>query len=63
MNLKDKKITVLGIGGVGGYLGALLAEHYEHVSFVARGKRGESIRENGLVLSQCCLSFRNKSGE
>lgn len=50
MNLKDKKITVLGIGGVGGYLGALLAEHYEHVSFVARGKRGESIRENGLVL-------------
>lgn len=50
MNVKDKKIAVVGLGGVGGYLGALLADHYEHVTFVARGARGESIRKNGLVL-------------
>ena len=50
MELNDKKIAVVGLGGVGGYLGALLAEHYPHVTFVARGKRGESIREKGLVL-------------
>lgn len=50
MNLKDKKIAVIGLGGVGGYLGALLAQHYEHVSFVARGERGEKIREHGIVL-------------
>ena len=50
MDLKDKKIAVVGLGGVGGYLGALLADHYEHVTFVARGNRGESIRKNGLVL-------------
>lgn len=50
MNLKDKKIAVVGLGGVGGYLGALLAEHYPHVTFVARGQRGESIKEHGLIL-------------
>ena len=47
---EDKKITVLGLGGVGGYVGALLADTYPHVTFVARGERGKSIRENGLVL-------------
>ena len=50
MDLKDKKIAVVGLGGVGGYLGALLAEHYPHVTFVARGQRGESIKEHGLIL-------------
>ena len=46
----DKKITVLGLGGVGGYVGALLADTYPHVTFIARGERGKSIREKGLVL-------------
>ncbi|SFQ44369.1 2-dehydropantoate 2-reductase [Lachnospiraceae bacterium XBB1006] len=50
MNLQDKKIAVVGLGGVGGYIGALLANHYPHVTFVARGNRGESIKKNGLVL-------------
>lgn len=50
MDIRDKKIAVIGLGGVGGYIGALLANKYEHVSFVARGARGESIRKNGLVL-------------
>lgn len=46
----DKKITVLGLGGVGGYVGALLAGACPHVTFVARGERGRTIRERGLVL-------------
>lgn len=49
-NLKDKRIAVVGAGGVGGYLGAMLARTYGHVTLVVRGRRMESIRENGLVL-------------
>lgn len=50
MKIKDKKIAVIGIGGVGGYVAGMLAKAYPHVTMVARGARGESIRENGLVL-------------
>ncbi|HIW84259.1 MAG TPA: 2-dehydropantoate 2-reductase [Candidatus Dorea gallistercoris] len=47
---KDKKIAVAGVGGVGGYLSAILARAYPHVTVVARGERGESIREQGIRL-------------
>lgn len=47
---QDKKIAVVGVGGVGGYLAGMLVKAYPHVTLVARGERGESIRENGLVL-------------
>lgn len=47
---KDSKIAVIGIGGVGGYLAAMLASAYQDVTLVARGKRGEAIRKNGLIL-------------
>lgn len=47
---KDKKIAVAGIGGVGGYLAAMLACACPHVTVVARGERGESIREHGIRL-------------
>ena len=50
MKTEDKKIAVIGIGGVGGYVAGMLAKAYPHVTMVARGARGESIRENGLVL-------------
>lgn len=46
----NKKIAVAGIGGVGGYIGALLAKTYPHVTFVARGKRKESLETKGLTL-------------
>ena len=49
-DIKDSKIAVVGVGGVGGYIGGMLAKYYPHVSFVARGARGESIREKGFVL-------------
>ena len=50
MKTEDKKIAVIGIGGVGGYVAGMLAKAYPHVTMVAHGARGESIRENGLVL-------------
>ena len=48
--ISDSRIAVVGVGGVGGYVGGMLANYYPHVTFVARGARGESIREKGLVL-------------
>lgn len=48
--IRDSRIAVVGVGGVGGYVGGMLASHYPHVTFVARGARGGSIREKGLVL-------------
>ena len=48
------KISVIGTGGVGGYLAGMLASHLPEegdiVTVVARGNRGRSIEENGLVL-------------
>lgn len=49
-DLAEAKIGVVGAGGVGGYLAAMLADAYPHVTVVARGKRGEAIRKQGLVL-------------
>ncbi len=58
MNLSNKTICVAGIGGVGGYLGAALAKTYPHVTFLARGKRLEHIRTNGLsIVSKSLGSF------
>lgn len=48
--LQDKKIAVVGVGGVGGYLAGMLVQAFPHVTLVARGKRGDAIRENGVVL-------------
>lgn len=47
------KIAVIGTGGVGGYLAAMLAYHLpqeDSVTVVARGARGKSIEENGLIM-------------
>lgn len=50
MMLEDKKIAVVGIGGVGGYLAGMLIPAFPHMTLVARGARGESITQNGLIL-------------
>jgi 2-dehydropantoate 2-reductase len=44
------KAAVIGVGGVGGYLASLLAKNNDNVTVVARGKRGESIKKNGLIM-------------
>jgi 2-dehydropantoate 2-reductase len=48
--LKNKKIAIVGIGGVGGYLAGMIGTVFPHTTLVARAGRGESIKENGLVL-------------
>lgn len=48
--LQEKKIAVVGVGGVGGYLAGMLIRAYPHVTVAARGERGRSIKENGLIL-------------
>jgi 2-dehydropantoate 2-reductase len=48
--MSEKKICIVGLGGVGGYLGCMLAQHFDNIYFFARGKRLESIKENGLKL-------------
>ena len=44
------KIAVIGAGGVGGYFGGKLAQADYDVTFIARGKHLEAIRENGLQI-------------
>ena len=46
----SKRIAVIGIGGIGGYIGGLLADKYDDVTFVARGKRKETLERDGLIL-------------
>ncbi|MEV5476317.1 2-dehydropantoate 2-reductase [Streptomyces sp. NPDC007148] len=44
------RIAVVGAGGVGGYFGARLAAGGHEVTFVARGRHLEAIREHGLLV-------------
>ena len=44
------KIAVVGAGGVGGYFGGKLAAAGNDVTFIARGKTMEALRENGLTV-------------
>ncbi len=44
------KIAVIGAGGVGGFVSAMLASHLPDVTVVARGDRGKTIEERGLIL-------------
>ena len=50
LNMDNKKVCVVGMGGVGGYIGCMFAKHLGDVYFFVRGKRLESIRKNGLKL-------------
>lgn len=43
-------IVIYGTGGVGGYFGARLAQAGNNVTFIARGKHLEAIRQKGLQL-------------
>lgn len=53
--MNKKHIVVVGLGGVGGYFGFKMNQMNEvsgnyHISFVARGKTYDKVKENGLVL-------------
>jgi 2-dehydropantoate 2-reductase len=44
------RVLVMGTGGVGGYYGGMLAHAGADVTFVARGRQLEALREKGLEL-------------
>jgi len=48
--LVDMNIVIVGAGGIGGYFGARLAEAGLDVTFIARGKHLEKIKQKGLEL-------------
>ena len=51
------KILIIGAGGVGGYFGAALIQSGADVSFLLRGKRYDSIKENGLTIETAMESY------
>ena len=53
--MDKKRIVIIGLGGVGGYFGFKISQVNEtnsqnHISFVARAKTYETVKENGLTL-------------
>ncbi|MFH1673760.1 MAG: 2-dehydropantoate 2-reductase [Pseudomonadota bacterium] len=44
------KIAVFGTGAVGGYFGGRLAQSGEEVTFIARGKHLQAMKDNGLIV-------------
>ncbi len=51
------KIAIFGTGGVGGYFGGRLAQSGRDVTFLARGKHLNAIRENGLQIESADGNF------
>lgn len=52
------KISFVGAGGVGGFYGAMLARTGHDVSFIARGKHLDAIRQHGLRIVGPLGDFR-----
>lgn len=50
-------ITVIGTGGVGGYFGGRLAQAGNKVTFIARGRHLEAIKNNGLTVKSIKGNF------
>ncbi|QNK64153.1 2-dehydropantoate 2-reductase [Pedobacter sp. PAMC26386] len=53
--MKTTEFTIIGLGGVGGYFGFKLAQKYAtdhaaNITFIAREKTYEIVKENGLTL-------------
>ncbi|RXG18226.1 ketopantoate reductase [Leeuwenhoekiella aestuarii] len=44
-------ILIYGVGGVGGYFGGKLTKTNNHITFIARGKHLEAIKQNGLQVT------------
>ena len=51
------RIAIFGAGGAGGYFGARLARSGEEVTFIARGKHLEAIRQHGLRVDSVLGDF------
>ena len=51
------KIAIIGTGGVGGYFGGKLASVGNDVTFIARGKHLEAIKNKGLQVKSTLGDF------
>jgi 2-dehydropantoate 2-reductase len=51
------KIAIIGTGGVGGYFGAKLDRAGYDVSFLARGRQYDAIKDNGLTIKSVLGDF------
>ncbi|MFE8699444.1 ketopantoate reductase family protein [Cytobacillus sp. FJAT-54145] len=51
------KVTIVGAGSVGGFYGALLKRSGQDVTFIARGKHLEAMKENGLNVKSSSEQF------
>ena len=45
------KVLIYGVGGVGGFIGSFLEKTDLEVSYIARGKRCEFLKNKGLILN------------
>jgi len=57
IKIECMNIVVFGAGGVGGYFGAKLAKSGNKVTFIARGKHLEAIKNNGLQIKSINGNF------
>ncbi len=55
------RIAIYGCGGVGGYFGGRLAQIGQDVTFIARGKTLEALRNRGLRVDSISGDFQVKS--
>lgn len=53
------KFLIFGAGGIGSYYGAKLLDSGNEVTFIARGKHLEAIKQNGLKLQHPKFNFFN----
>ncbi len=55
------KILIYGVGGVGGFIGSFLQKTEYEIFYIARGKRYQSLKNQGLILNSQIenLSFKN----
>ena len=44
------KILIYGVGGIGGFIGSRLVDENINLTFMARGKRFDFLKKNGLIL-------------
>ncbi|MFL2678992.1 MAG: ketopantoate reductase family protein [Alphaproteobacteria bacterium] len=44
------KILVIGVGGIGGFIGSFLHNAGLQITFIARNKRLDFLKKNGLIL-------------
>lgn len=59
--MNSMKIAIIGTGGVGGYFGGRLAQAGFDVTFLARGKQLEALKQNGLILKSLLGDFHLKT--